>query len=171
MTPFPQTFSFGPSNMPRHWRTGLVFAQTNLTVSQEPGPGSTLMWGSHILTGTLTTHQEGLQHADVSSFPCSIPSSPSEIASKRGLNLEPESFKVSRKLFYHSKISVGCWKPVGLGSSVTGSDSYSAVWARAWHGERGLSSTELCRRSHPPSLRPPALQADAQLERCYSQGA
>lgn len=101
--PFPQTFSSGHSNMPRHWRTGLVFAQTNLTMSQESGLGSALMWGSHILTETLTPHQEGPQHADVS-----IPSIPSETASKHGLNLEPKSFKVSRKLFYHSKISAGC---------------------------------------------------------------
>lgn len=38
-------------------------------------------------------------------FRDSIPSIPTEAASKHGLNSEPESFKVSRKLFYHGKIS------------------------------------------------------------------
>lgn len=108
-----------------------MFAQTNLTMSQESRPGSALMWGSHIPTGTLTTHQEGPQH--VSSFPCSIPSIPSEIASECGLNLEPESFKVSRKLFYQGEISAGCsagsqWGWGALGSSVTGSHSCCVVW-------------------------------------------
>lgn len=40
--------------------------------------------------------------------PDSIPSIPTEAASKHGLNLEPNSFKVSWKLFYHSKITASC---------------------------------------------------------------
>lgn len=100
--------------------------------------------------------------------PDSIPSIPTEAASKHGLNLEPESFKVSWKLFYQSKISAsrGAVCDQDWGCETLLREMALNVLSEHEPGTRRelLRSTVLCRRSDPTSLWPPALQADAQLE-------